>query len=133
MIIGHRNRIQIVTKYRSVFGPLSGERVLRRRDVVPLIPSIKNSRFGVETIINLHYRRQGKRVRYACLDGLIHPIKIEKTGLGEAVKQYADASPQIAQAAISHYPSLLETTGAWQRLDDWKQRYRQFEKRTWGS
>jgi glycosyltransferase involved in cell wall biosynthesis len=130
MIIGHRIRIQGITKFRSVFGPLSGERVLFRRDVVPLIPSIENSRFGVETIINLHYRRQGKRVRYVLLKGLIHPIKIEKAGLGEAVSQYANASLQIAQATARHYPPMFRTTKAWQRLDDWKQRYRQFGERT---
>ena len=129
MIIGYRSRIQGVTKYKGVFGSLSGERLLYRRDVVPLIPLIENSRFGVETIINLHYRRQGKRVRYVCLEGLIHPIKIEKAGLGEAVKQYADASVQIAQATVRHYPPILGTTRVWQRLDDWKQRYRQFGER----
>jgi glycosyltransferase involved in cell wall biosynthesis len=130
MIIGYINRISDISNYKSIFAPLSGERVLDRRDVTPLIPAIKNSRFGVETIINIHYRKHGRRVRYVCLDGLMHPIKLVKVGFGEAVGQYKDASLQIAQAAISHYSPILGTTRTWPRLDDWKQRYRRFGERT---
>lgn len=103
MVIGYRNYQQRPAKSTSIFRVLSGERVVFRRDILPLVPVIRASRYGVETLINLHYHEQGKNVHYTSMDGLIHPIKTRKMGIRKAGSMYAEEIVQIMQAFLHHY------------------------------
>jgi glycosyltransferase involved in cell wall biosynthesis len=111
MIVGRRAGKSALPEFFDLTAPLSGERMLRRADILPQVPRIREARYGVETIINLYYRSQDKKVRYVTLHGLQHPIKPEKMALREAVPQYAAEGTQIGQALIFHY------------LNDWKRRF----------
>ncbi len=111
MVIGYPSRGQGLIETMNPLRPLSGERALLRKDILPLVTSIRDSRFGVETIINLHYRRERKRVRYVLLRGLIHPIKLEKSGPKEALEMYALEASQIIQALARHYPLAMVAYG----------------------
>jgi len=111
MIIGRRAGKSALPEFFDLTAPLSGERMLRRADILPLVPRIREARYGVETIINLYYRSRDMKVRHVTLDGLQHPIKPQKMPLHEAAPQYAAEGIQIGQALILHY------------LNNWKQRF----------
>jgi len=111
MIIGNPSRGQGLIEAMNPLRPLSGERALFRKDIFPLMETIRNSRFGVETLINLHYRRESKSVRYVLLRGLVHPIKLEKTNLMEAAEMYALEGSQIIKALARHYPLAMAAYG----------------------
>jgi len=110
MIIGRRAGKLAPSESLDLTAPLSGERVLRRADILPLVTRIRETRYGVETIINLYYRSQGKKVDYVTLHGLQHPLKTEKMALHQTVPHYAAEGAQIGQAFLAHY------------VDIWKQR-----------
>ena len=111
MVIGYpvrgRNLVGAVAPFRS----LSGERALFREDFLPMMERIRTSGYGVETLINLCYRGNEKRVHYARLSGLTHPIKVEKTGPMDAIRSYTHEGLQIVQAMIRHYPLVLAAYG----------------------
>ena len=111
MVIGCPAREQDIAGSADLLRPLSGQRALLRKDILPLVASIRDSRFGVETLINLHYRKEGKRIGYVPLAGLIHPIKLEKAGLIEALDMYTREASQIAQAVTRHYPLAMAAFG----------------------
>ncbi len=73
--------------------------------------SIRDSRYGVEALINLHCRKEGKRIHYVRLVGLIHPIKLEKAGPTEALGMYTREASQIVQSVARHYPLAMAAIG----------------------
>jgi hypothetical protein len=111
MVIGYPSREQGIKEVVDPLHPLSGERALFREDILPLVSPIRSSCYGVETLINLHYRKEGKRVRYVCLAGLVHPIKLEKSGPAEALGMYTREASQIAWAVVRHYPLAMAAFG----------------------
>lgn len=111
MVIGYPVRKQ---DWGSKFMPLqrlSGERALYHHDVLPIVPRIDASGYGVETLINLHYRREKKCVQMVPLHGLIHPIKAEKAGPAKAVRMYTEEALQIVRSVAYHYPLVLAAYG----------------------
>ena len=90
---------------------LSGQRAVWRHDLLPLVDTLRESRYGVETLINLYYRRRCKRITLLPLHGLIHPAKLEKEPLPRAVQAYAREGYQIAQAVAGHYPLAMAAYG----------------------
>lgn len=111
MVIGYPSRSSSLWWAMNPFRILSGERALYRTDILPLVDSMRNSRFGVETLINLTYRKEGRCVRHVPLLGLIHPIKLEKTGPTQALQMYSSEATQIAQTLVNHYPLALAAYG----------------------
>ena len=98
------------------FRPLCGQRAVWRADFFPLVDIIERSGYGVETLVNLHYRREDLQVRQVLLQGLFHPIKTDKAGPGKALQMYLADGLEIAQATIHHYPLLLDAAGVAPRL-----------------
>ncbi len=111
MVIGYPVRMGDVLKELDPIRTLSGERALWRQDILPLVPALRDSRFGVETLINLYYRVQGKRVLYVPLKGLFHPTKLEKTAPWTAAWLYTREAAEIAQAVARHYTMALDAFG----------------------
>ncbi len=111
MVIGYPVRESDVVEEVDPIRTLSGERALWRQDIMPLLPALRDSRFGVETLINLYYRAQGKRILYVPLRGLIHPIKLEKTTPWNAAWLYTREAAEIAQALAQHYDLALDAFG----------------------
>lgn len=111
MVIGWPRRGNSPLDVLDPFRPLSGQRALWRRDVLPLVPLIKSAGYGVETLMNLYYRREGLRKQYVALNGLFHPIKSEKFGPLGTLHAYLDEGWQIARAAWRHSALLLEAFG----------------------
>ncbi len=90
------------------FKALTGERALYKKDIFPLIEQFKSSRFGVETLINLHYKANDKRVEMVKLVGLKHFIKFEKENRIRAGSQYLSEVSQIIQTAVSNFPLIIK-------------------------
>ncbi|MCD6564639.1 MAG: glycosyltransferase family 2 protein [Bacteroidales bacterium] len=91
------------------FKSLTGERVLLRNDILTIIDKMKNSRFGVEILINLYYQSEGKTVKYVLLKGLKHPIKFEKVSKQQAVKEFLKAGHQIALTAFRNFDLITSS------------------------
>jgi glycosyltransferase involved in cell wall biosynthesis len=81
---------------------LSGQRALRRSDILPILNIMRRSRFGVETILNMHYRILHKPIRFVMLDGLIHPIKFEKSPRHQALAEYRQEVLEILRVFVRH-------------------------------
>ena len=92
-LLGHQN---------NPFKVISGQRALWRRDLLSVIHRIRPSRFGVETIINMHFRAYNKTTKYVTLENLSHPTKFDKNNPPEAFKQYAHEGGQIISAAFDN-------------------------------
>lgn len=88
------------------FRPLSGQRVVYRKEFLPLMDLIQFSGYGAETIINLHYREQGMTVENIFLTNLDHPIKIEKSGFLKSLTGYIEEGRQIMQTLFNN-PKLV--------------------------
>jgi glycosyltransferase involved in cell wall biosynthesis len=88
---------------------LSGERAVWRADLLPLLPKIRPSRFGVETLINMHYKTRHQPIRMIRLNGLLHPLKFEKSSRAEAWGEYRKEIRQILSTYARHPRLTLMT------------------------
>jgi glycosyltransferase involved in cell wall biosynthesis len=104
MLIGFPIRGKTITAIEKLdpFQHLSGQRVLYRRDFLPLIDSIRTSGYGVETILNNQYNKHGKSVKSIFLPFLIHPIKVEKAGFRKAMGEYILEGKQIVETQLKN-------------------------------
>lgn len=85
------------------FKSFSGQRALLKKDILPLVDDMKNSRFGVETLINLYYQSKGKTVKYVILYGLKHPTKFEKVSKQQAMMEFIKEGHQIALTVFRNF------------------------------
>ena len=88
---------------------LSGERAVWRTDLLPVLSKLRHSRFGVETLINMHYRTRHQSIRFVELKDLVHVIKFEKSSHAEAWKEYVKEVRQILRTYARH-PQLTIMT-----------------------
>ena len=106
MVLGHTAATFINVKL-TPFKAFTGERALLKKDILPILDEIRNTRFGIETYINLYYQTYGKRIKYVYLEGLRTLTKYEKTTLFEATRQYFSEGHEIASAIIKNYDSMF--------------------------
>jgi len=114
MVIGYPVRDDWATdpdRYTPFLHWLSGQRAVWRADLLPLLDILRTSRFGVETLINLHYRQRKQRSMCLPLKGLFHPVKGDKEQPLKALWSYAREGYEIAQAVARHYPVALAAYG----------------------
>ena len=81
---------------------LSGQRAVWRADLLPILAKMRPSRFGVETLINMHYRTRHQPIRMVKLEGLLHPIKFEKSPPAQAWEEYTKEVRQILRTHARH-------------------------------
>ena len=91
------------------FKSFSGQRAVFKKDIQPIISKMKDSRFGVETLINLYYQSEGKTVKYVMLDKLKHPTKFEKTSPPQAMKEFVREGHQIALTVFKNFDLITKT------------------------
>ncbi|OFX46894.1 MAG: hypothetical protein A2X13_07960 [Bacteroidetes bacterium GWC2_33_15] len=108
MVLGQATETLINYKYNP-FKSFTGERVLLKKDILPIIDKMKHSRFGVETLINLYYQSEGKKIKYVMLNGLIHPTKFDKTNSSQAIMEFMKEGHQIAQTVFKNYDLVTKT------------------------
>ena len=86
MVLGH-TAANFINFKLTPFKAFTGERVLRKKDILPIMDEIRNIRFGIETYINLYFQTHGKRISYVYLEGLKTLNKYKKTTLLNATRQ----------------------------------------------
>ncbi len=82
---------------------LAGERAVYKQDILPIIEKMKHSKYGAETLMNLYYKSQKKRVKIEYLWGLIHLKKISKKKLHYSLKDYSIEAFQIFRTIAANY------------------------------
>lgn len=91
------------------FKSFTGERAVFKKDIQPIVDKMRNSRFGVETLINLYYQSEGKKVKYVMLDGLKHPTKFDKVSKRQAIKEFIKEGHQITSTALKNFDLITST------------------------
>jgi glycosyltransferase involved in cell wall biosynthesis len=100
MVIGDARDKKSFIKSLDPFRSLSGERAVWRQDLLPLAEEIRDSGYGIETLLNLGYKEAHKNVCYRDLEGLSHPWKVEKFNPLKATHEYLREGSQIMRALI---------------------------------
>ena len=108
MVLGQANET-LINYSINPFKSFTGERSVLKKDILPIVEKMKYSRFGVETLINLYYQSEGKKVKYVMLDGLKHPTKFDKTTKPEAIKEFVKEGHQIALTAFKHFNLITKS------------------------
>ncbi len=133
MVIGYPLRANDMWYAVDVLGIqswLSGQRAVWRTDLLPILAKMRPSRFGVETLINMHYRTRHQPIRMIKLHGLLHPIKFEKSPRAEAWDEYVKEVKQILRTYARHprltlmtyIPDLIEMRAALLTIYGWIRR-----------
>lgn len=91
------------------FKSLSSQRALNKHEILPIINKIKTSKFGVETLIDLYYRAEGKTIKYIHLAELKHHTKFEKTSTPKAIKEFVREGYQIAQTTLNNFDLITKS------------------------
>jgi len=97
-----KNRAQIVLGVRvkrkhlpNMTSYLCGERAYIKKDLLPLLGKMASARFGVEVLLNEHFKK--KKTRKVKLIGLRALYKYEKCNLSDAILEYILEAVEIAQ------------------------------------
>lgn len=106
MVAGHPT-INTVDDKVNPFKQLTGERAVFKKDILPLVEKFKESRFGVETLINIHYKSQKKRIERIALWGLDHPVKLQKYPIHKSLRLYLDEARDILKAYAVSYATIV--------------------------
>ena len=91
------------------FKSFTGERAVFKKDIITIVDKMKHSKFGVETLINLYYQSEGKRVKYVMLKGLKHPTKFDKVSKQQALKEFVKEGHQIALTAFKNFDLITSS------------------------
>ena len=107
MVLGQANET-LINYSINPFKSFAGERTVLKNDILPIKDKMKYSRFGVETLINMYYQSEGKKVKYVMLDGLKHPTKFDKTSTPQAIKEFVKEGHQIAVTAFNNFDLITK-------------------------
>lgn len=99
MMIGLRDRGQVVTPLSQYLPKISGMRALRREIIESIDPDLLAG-FMVETVLNSYCRRHRLRIGTTVLHGLFVKRKIEKVGLKAGLIGYFKMIAQVTKAMI---------------------------------
>ena len=86
---------------------LAGQRAVYKEDILPILDKMRTSKYGVETLINLYYRSQNKKIKIEYLNGLEHLRKYQKSKLHVSIKDYSAEGMQILKTVAVNYMLFL--------------------------
>ncbi len=89
---------------------LAGERAVYKQDILPIIDKMKHSKYGAETLMNLYYKSQRKRIKIEYLWGLIHLKKFQKKSFHHSFKDYSIETIHIFRTIAANYLLLANVT-----------------------
>ena len=101
MVLGQASKTLIHPKINP-FKSLSGQRALKKIDILPILQKMKTVGYGVETLINIHFKANNKTVKYVSLKNLVHPTKFQKTKLHKAIIEFIMEGCQIMTTTFSN-------------------------------
>ena len=114
MTIGLRESQRTLDKtFQTIWKLLGGERAIAKKQVTPLLPKIANSGYGVEIIINSQVIRRKHKIYTIPLPRLEHPLKGEKRGIYEMLREYWRESNEVSKQIfdidnLAQFPNLQE-------------------------
>jgi glycosyltransferase involved in cell wall biosynthesis len=101
MVLGQATKT-LIPQGINPFKKLSGQRAIMKKDIMPILDMMKSSGYGVETLINMHYKVNKKVVEYVSLENLSHPTKFQKTKPLKAIKEFMQEGWQIIVTIFSN-------------------------------
>ncbi|MBP7272241.1 MAG: glycosyltransferase [Saprospiraceae bacterium] len=108
MVLGY-STVSILNMELNPVKILTGERALYRQDLIPILEEMKDSRFGVETLLYFYYKSLGKSLKFIHLKDLKHNDKYKKMPRLKATIGYFNEGLEIVYTAIRHHDLLLKT------------------------
>ena len=108
MVLGY-STVNILSQDINPLKILTGERTLYKEDIIPILDKIKESRFGVETLLYFYFVSTGKSIKFIRLIGLKHKDKYKKKSFTKATTSYINESWEIAYTAMKNYDLILKT------------------------
>ncbi|MCE5177748.1 MAG: hypothetical protein LLF81_01220 [Porphyromonadaceae bacterium] len=109
MVLGY-STVKILSQEVNPLKILTGERALLKEDIAPLLDKMKESRFGVETLLYFFYISLGKTLKFLRLAEMKHNDKYKKMTALKATTSYINEGWEIASTAIKNYDLLLKAT-----------------------
>lgn len=109
MTLGYTT-VRIFNREVNPMKVLTGERALFKEDILPLLPRMKESRFGVETLLYLYYRSKRLKMNFIHMRDLRHLTKYEKSPFLTATCNYFLEGYEIA-ATVAGNIDLLVNSG----------------------
>ncbi len=103
--------VTLISPRYNPFNPLTGERALFKKDILPVLDEMRGIGFGIETYINLYYHSHGKKIFYTILEDLVHPTKYKKTYPGRATIEFIAAGYQIAGVLVRNPDLIAKSVG----------------------
>jgi glycosyltransferase involved in cell wall biosynthesis len=88
---------------------LTGERAMFKKDILPLLDRMKESRFGVETLLYMYYRSEGLKMNFIHMKNLRHLTKYGKSPFFTATQNYFFESYEIAATVAKNLNLLLSS------------------------
>lgn len=108
MVLGY-STVNILNQDVNPLKILTGERALYKEDIIPILDKMKESRFGVETLLYFYYISIGKSIKFIRLKGMAHKDKYKKMSAFKATTGYINEGWEIAYTAINNYELLLKS------------------------
>jgi len=108
MVLGY-STVNILSKDVNPLKILTGERALFKKDIIPILDKMKESRFGVETLLYFYFISIGKTIKFIRLVGLQHRDKYKKESFTKATASYISEGWEIALTAMKNYDLLLKS------------------------
>ena len=109
MVLGY-STVNILSQDVNPLKILTGERALYKDDIAPILDKMKESRFGVETLLYFYFISIGKSIKFIRLIGLKHKDKYKKESFTKATTSYINESWEIAYTAMKNYDLMLKAT-----------------------
>ncbi|MCD4771837.1 MAG: glycosyltransferase [Bacteroidales bacterium] len=108
MVLGY-STINILSQDVNPLKILTGERAMYKKDITPILSKMKESRFGVETLLYFYYISIGKSIKFIRLIGLKHKDKYKKVSFKKATTNYINEGWEIAYTAMKNYDLMLKS------------------------
>ena len=108
MVLGY-STINILSQDINPLKILTGERSMYKKDITPILGKMKESRFGVETLLYFYYISIGKSLKFIKLIGLKHKDKYKKVSFKKATTNYINEGWEIAYTAMKNYDLMLKS------------------------
>lgn len=96
MVIGLREPYRQLEKpAQNLLKSLNGERAFQKKTILPLLPRIAKSGYGIEVIINAHFVHLRRHVYYIPLPKLRHILKQDKSPVYQYIIDYVHEGTEV--------------------------------------
>ena len=101
MVLGYTT-VNFLNQQVNPFKILTGERCLFKKDLEPILSKMKESRFGIETLIYFYYLSIEKTLKFIHLETLKHNSKFQKMNSVKAAASYINEAWEIALTTFNN-------------------------------